>query len=93
MLVIVPSDIVESAMRHCTFRTSGETLFAVSGSAIERYGADTILDCLATLQREADLRGGLEHVQVFGDSGHDEALWFIEDTDAGAIVALLSSEY
>src|SRR5207248_2470006 len=87
MLVIVPSDIVESAMRRscsttacdrltllasrtqpdsaekrCHFRTSSEKFFALSGSIIERYGAAVILECLARLQSEADLQGGLDHV-------------------------------
>jgi hypothetical protein len=62
-------------------------------AAIETYGRETILACLAILRSNADRHHGLDYAQVFESDEHGENLWFIEDGPDGAITALLPSDY
>lgn len=62
-------------------------------AAIEMYGHETILACLAVLQEAAVREAGLDYLQVFESSDKLEKLWFIEDGSSGAITALLPSDY
>jgi hypothetical protein len=118
MLVVLPPDIAEAAMRRvglaptrngltfraqastsdrfrvrCSFELSGDKIFAATAAAISLYGMDAILECLARVQQQANGLATLESVQVFEHSTKADALWFIDDNDAGAVVALLSTEY
>lgn len=62
-------------------------------AAIEMYGQQTILACLAVLQEAAVANAGLDYLQVFEDTSKSEKLWFIEDGSGGAITALLPTDY
>ena len=67
--------------------------FVATPAAIEMYGQQTILACLAVLQEAAVQNGGLDYLQVFSSADRPEKLWFIEDEVGGAITALLPSDY
>ena len=67
--------------------------FVATPAAIEMYGQETILACLAVLQETAVQNAGLDYLQVFDDPTKREKLWFIEDGTCGAITALLPSDY
>jgi len=77
------------------FQPSAEKPFLATPPAIELYQHETILACLATLQRKAIEKQGLDYLQIFdGESiGKSENLWYIEDGEGGAITALLPSDY
>lgn len=77
------------------FRPSAEKPFLSTPAAIELYQHETILACLAVLQRKAIEKQGLDYLQVFDGeaSGKPENLWYIEDGEGGAITALLPSDY
>ncbi len=75
------------------FQPSAEKPFVATRAAIELYGHETIVRCLAILQAEARNHHGLDYLRVFESDDHDEDLWFIEDGPGGAITALLPSDY
>ena len=67
--------------------------FVATPAALDRFGQDAIVRCLAELQRLADQHQGLDYLQVFLTQDGSDPLWFIEDGDGGAITALLPSDY
>ena len=67
--------------------------FVATPAAIEMYGRETILACLAVLQDAAVANAGLDYLQVFESPDTSERLWFIEDGSGGAITAMLPSDY
>ena len=73
------------------FMPSAAKPLVATPAAIEMYGQETILACLAVLQEAAVREAGLDYLQVFESSGKQEKLWFIEDGSGGAITALLPS--
>lgn len=75
------------------FVPSAEKPFVATPAAIEMYGQQTILACLAVLQEVAVQNGGLDYLQVFVAADRSEKLWFIEVEVGGAITALLPSDY
>ncbi len=75
------------------FVPSTDKPFVATPAAIEMYGRETILACLAVLQDSAVANAGLDDLQVFDDQSKSEKLWFIEDGSGGAITALLPSDY
>ena len=75
------------------FTPSADKPFVATPAAIEMYGHETILACLAVLQEAAVRDAGLDYLQIFDDSTKREKLWFIEDGTGGAITALLPSDY
>ena len=75
------------------FVPSADKPFVATPAAIEMYGRETILACLAVLQDSAIANAGLDYLQVFDDQNKGEKLWFIEDGPGGAITALLPSDY
>lgn len=75
------------------FLPSSAKPFAVTRTALDLYGEETIFECLYQLQACAKCRNGLDYLQVFTDSAKSEPLWFIEDDAGGAITALLPSDY
>ena len=75
------------------FTPNAEKPFVATPAAIEMYGQQTILACLAVLQEAAVANAGLDYLQVFEDTAKSEKLWFIEDGSGGAITALLPSDY
>lgn len=86
----IPLDHPESCNM---FAPSAEKPFVATPAAIEMYGRETILACLAILQDSAVANAGLDYLQVFEFSDKTEKLWFIEDGSGGAITALLPSDY
>ena len=60
---------------------------------IRTFGVECIVRCLHKLQDRAQLHDGLDYLQVFEDDATERRLWFIEDSDGGAITALLPSDY
>lgn len=75
------------------FEPSSAKPFVATPAALEAYGRDTVIACLAHLRGLAKTHSGLDYLQVFIDPEKAEALWFIEDGDGGAITALLPSDY
>ena len=77
------------------FQPSAEKPFVATPPAIELYQHETILACLAILQRKAIEKQGLDYLQVFEGKamGMSDDLWYIEDGEGGAITALLPSDY
>ncbi len=75
------------------FEPSAIKPFVATPAAIEMYGHETILACLAVLQEAAVQNAGLDYLQVFESADKQEKLWFIEDGPSGAITALLPSDY
>lgn len=75
------------------FLPSAEKPFVATPAAIEMYGRETILACLAVLQDSAVQHAGLDYLQVFESVEKPEKLWFIEDGPGGAITSLLPSDY
>ena len=75
------------------FVPSADKPFVATPAAIEMYGRETNLACLAVLQDSAVANAGLDYLQVFDDQSKSEKLWFIEDGSGGAITALLPSDY
>ena len=74
------------------FQSGPDRPFLATPAAIDTFGVETILRCLAELQVKAVLHSGLDYLQVFiADDGRK--LWFIEDGPSGAITALLPSDY
>jgi hypothetical protein len=76
----------------CMFVPRYDMPFVATTAALERFGNQTILDCLCRLQQIASENQGLDYLQVFESHG-EPSLWFIEDGPGGAITALLSSDY
>jgi hypothetical protein len=72
------------------FQPSREKPFVATPLAIAMYQHETIIACLRILQKQAQVHGGLDYLQVFEDAERDEALWIIE---GGAITALMPSDY
>ena len=85
----VPFDHPQS---NCYFDQATKPLVGTRG-ALASFGLETILHCLAQLQRLAEEHHGIDYLQVFTFPRKPEALWFIEDGEGGAITALLPSEY
>lgn len=75
------------------FQPSASKPFVATPAALDLYGLETILTCLAYLQRQAQLYQGLDYLQVFEDATKAEQLWFMEDDEGGAITALLPSDH
>ena len=77
------------------FRPSLNKPFVATPDCIEMYTRETIVQCLAVLQQKAQEHQGLDYLQVFEGESIDmpENLWYIEDSDGGAITALLPSNY
>ena len=86
----IPLDDPESCNM---FEPNAAKPFVATPAAIEMYGQETILKCLAILQDSAVTHAGLDYLQVFDDPTRSEKLWFIEDGAGGAITALLPSDY
>ena len=74
------------------FLPSPSKPFVVTTADLGMYG-DTVHTCLDFLQRFARTHNGLDYLQVFTHPKKEEALWFIEDDEGGAITALLPPEY
>jgi hypothetical protein len=77
----------------CMFRPGPEKPFVATPAAVEMYRREVVIACLAVLQEQARIHGGLDYLQVFEDIEKPEALWYIEDDTGGAITALLPSDY
>jgi hypothetical protein len=75
----------------CYFRPDADKPFIATATAIALYGLSVILDCLHTLQHEAERQWGLDEVQVFEGRDKPEALWFLDQHDD--VVVLLPSDY
>ncbi|HLQ44551.1 MAG TPA: hypothetical protein VK137_07480, partial [Planctomycetaceae bacterium] len=75
------------------FVPSAEKPFVATPAAIDMYGRETILKCLAVLQDAAAANAGIDYLQVFKAEDKPEKLWFIEDGPGGAITALLPTDY
>ncbi len=75
------------------FAPSAAKPFVATPAAIELYGQQTILACLAVLQEAAAQNAGIDYLQVFESADKSEKLWFIEDGPGGAITALLPTDY
>ena len=89
-----PQEIPLDHLQSCEmFVPSADKPFVATPSAIEMYGRETILACLAILQDAAVAAGGLDYLQVFVDPNKTEKLWFIEDGAGGVITAMLPSDY
>lgn len=89
-----PQEIPLDDPASCEMFTPGvQKPFVATPAAIEMYGRETILACLAVLQDSAVANAGLDYLQVFDDPTKCEKLWFIEDGPGGAITALLPSDY
>ena len=56
------------------FVPSAAKPFVATPAAIEMYGRETILACLAVLQGSAVANAGLDYLQVFDDPAKDEKL-------------------
>jgi len=86
----------EPPYTHCDscrkFLPSPDKPFLATPGAIERYGHETIINCLGRLQQKATEHHGIDYLQVF-ESPEGDRLWFIEDGEGGAITALLPEEY
>jgi len=67
--------------------------FVVTRAALATFGPLVPPALLLHLQEQARLHGGLDHLQVFENTGDGPNLWFIEDGPGGAITALLPSDY
>ncbi|MCY2987203.1 MAG: hypothetical protein NTY19_04950 [Planctomycetota bacterium] len=76
-----------------SFQASATKPFLATPPALDRFGSDTIMRCLAHLQVLARKHQGLDYLQVFRPQDGSESLWFIEDGNGGAITALLPSDY
>ena len=77
------------------FSTNADKPFVATTAAIERFGYEVILNCLASLQALAQEKNGLDYLQVFEAEDAGEALWVIDDGDGQetAVTALLPSDY
>ena len=92
--ILRPQEIPLDDPQSCEmFTPNAEKPFVSTPAAIEMYGRETILACLAVLQDAAVANAGLDYLQVFDDPTKNEKLWFIEDGSGGAISALLPSDY
>ena len=75
------------------FAPSPEKPFVATRAALDEFGVELIVRCLAHLQQKARRHQGLDYVQVFEEQSTNGRLWFIEDGEGGAITALLPSDY
>ena len=92
--ILRPQEIPLDDPQSCEmFMPSESKPLVATPAAIEMYGRETILACLAVLQDSAVQHAGLDYLQVFESSDKLEKLWFIEDGSGGAITALLPSDY
>lgn len=87
-----PQEVAFDDPASCNFFRPGKKPFLATPAALSAYG-DSILPCLAVLQRLATEKDGIDYLQVFTDPSKQESLWFIEDGEGGAITALLPSDY
>lgn len=93
-LKLKPQEISYDSSESCwTFSPTAAKPFVATRTALETFGESTILRCLLKLQEEARRHDGLDKLQVFEDRGTHEQLWFIEDSEGGAITALLPEDY
>jgi hypothetical protein len=74
------------------FQPCSEKPLLATPGAIQAHTAEQIQACLAQLQDLAEVRGGIDYLQVFENEDGDD-LWIIEDGPGGAITAILPSEY
>jgi len=74
------------------FQPGPDKPLLATSAAIDRYGHETIIACLALLQRKAKEHQGIDYLQVF-ESPNGDRLWFIEDGEGGAITAMLPEDY
>ena len=86
----IPFDHPDSC---CRFIPSEKKPLLSTPAAIEMYSHQTVLACYLVLRELAELKDGIDYLQVFEDETKDENLWFIEDGDGGAITGLLPSDY
>lgn len=86
----IPFDHYASA--YC-FEHDFEKPFVATRAALNLYGHATITACLSVLQNLAEVKSGIDYLQVFEDPSKSEPLWFIDDGDNGAVTALLPSDY
>ena len=84
-----PLDHPDSCNR---FQPRPDKPFLATPGAIETFSHETIIACLLVLQRKAAEHDGIDYLQVF-QSADGDRLWFIEDSDGGAITALLPKDY
>ncbi len=77
----------------CMFLPSADKPFLATPAAIAEFGQEQIVRCLGYLRGQAEIRNGLDYLQVFHCPEKPEPLWFIEDGPGGAITALLPSDY
>src|SRR5262245_36466595 len=75
------------------FQPQPDKPFVATPAALDAYGIEAILCCLAHLQSKARQHNGLDYLQVFTDPNKPEPLWFIEDGEGGAITALRPSDH
>jgi hypothetical protein len=75
------------------FEPSQGKPFLATPAAIDTFGTEAIVRCLAVLRAMAVRFRGIDYLQVFEDRSSGSRLWFIEDGDGGAITALLPSDY
>ncbi len=74
-----PQEIPVDDPQSCQmFAPSAAKPFVATPAAIEMYGQETILACLAVLQEAAVQNGGLDYLQVFIAADRPEKLWFID---------------
>ncbi len=93
-MLLMPQEIpLDDPASRYRFQPSSDKPFVTTPAALDAYGLEAIVTCLAYLQRQAQLYEGLDYLQVFQDSTKPEPLWFIEDDEGGAITALLPSDY
>jgi hypothetical protein len=93
-LTLRPQEIPLTDPQSCNyFRPAADKPFAATPAALEAFGLETVLACLARLQRQAAIHQGLDSLQVFEDRQSKQRLWFIEDGPGGCITALLPSDY
>ena len=75
------------------FQPSPDKPLVATPAAIEMYSHEVILACWRVLREKAEQNQGLDYLQVFEDESKPEALWFMEDSEGGAITALLPSDH
>jgi len=63
--------------------------FVATTNAVSKFGQAVIIAAHLMLQKQVQLRGGLDYLQVFEIDG--EKLWFIDDISH--VTALLPSDY
>jgi hypothetical protein len=76
------------------FQSSRDRPFLATPAAITAYQHKTIITCIRILQQQTEQYHEIVRFQIFQspDPGKGD-LWFIEGYTAGAITALLPSDY